>query len=259
MQSSTEKPGSLTRAEREQRAYDEAGVWERSHRWHTQFQHVFACPNTLRYEELFNKAMQDVAGKRVLEIGCGEGGAAAKASAFGASYVLGMDISRQYIRTAKQKEIKGKLEFLLGDVSEPLRPSFDVIFGRSILHHLDYRRVLLRLFQRNLSSGGAMFFMEPFGSNPMIRLYHRFANAHTPDERSFTREDLNWLQTNFKDFTVHAVNLISFPVGLLSSLFLPTPDNVATRLADRVDVSLARHCRFLVPYYRHSVLFIRKP
>jgi 2-polyprenyl-3-methyl-5-hydroxy-6-metoxy-1,4-benzoquinol methylase len=258
MQTSIEQR-ELTRVEREQHAYDEASLWERSHRHHQRFQHVFDCPNTMRYERIFEQALRDAAGKRVLEIGCGDGSTAAKAAGFGASYVLGMDVSRQFVAKAREREIGGKLEFLLADVSQPLDSSFDVIFGRSILHHLDYRPVLLRLFQNNLTPGGVMFFMEPFGSNPLIKLYHRFANAHTPDERSFERDDLKWFRANFKSFTVHAVNLFSFPVGILSSLFLSSPDNAMTRLADRVDVYLAEHCKSLTPDYRHSLLFIRKP
>lgn len=251
-----------TRAKREQRAYDEDRVWERSNTWHARFRHVFESPNTLRYEDLFRRlvATRSVE-RRVLEIGCGDGAMAEQIAGFGASYVLGIDISSESVATARPREVADRLEFRQGDVQQPLDPAltFDLIIGRSILHHIDYRPTLRLLYDRTLAPGGTMAFMEPLGSNPLVRIYHALGRAHTPDEASFERADLEWFRRTFRHIALYPINLLSFPLGVVSSRLLSNPDNVVLRFADRIDVWIAGHVRSAIPYYRHLLLVIDKP
>jgi trans-aconitate methyltransferase len=221
---------------------------------------VFESPNTLRFEKLFEEViLTNAPGKRVLEIGCGDGTVAERIFRSHPSYMMGIDISRKFITRAKQREQKGKLEFVLGDVSQPMDSRFDLIFGRSILHHLDYRRTLKTLYASNLVDGGVMAFMEPLGGNPLIKLYHAISNAHTPDEKSFKREDLNWFRGSFQEVSIHPINLFSFPCALISSYVLSSADNSLLRLTDKLDVWIAKRVKSLIPYFRHVVLIIRKP
>ncbi|MBI4427973.1 MAG: class I SAM-dependent methyltransferase [Ignavibacteriales bacterium] len=105
----------LTRAERERRAYDEENLWESSHRWHSRFPHVFQSPNSVRYEQMFDRFLAQASkGKRALEIGCADGLTAEKVYSLGAQFVLGIDISENFIKKAKEREKRGKLEFRVG-------------------------------------------------------------------------------------------------------------------------------------------------
>src|SRR5438477_9764220 len=138
----------MSRAEREKAAYDEEGVFERSHGWHLRFKHVFESPNTLRQEKAFHAlATEGIAGRRVLEIGCGDGAHAAELSAAGAGYVLGIDVAETFIARAEERAIPGRLEFRRADAAQPLEGRFHLVYGRAILHHLDYRTVLARLYR----------------------------------------------------------------------------------------------------------------
>lgn len=249
-----------SRAEREKAAYDEHGVFESSHGWHVRFRHVFECPNTLRNEGLLEARLRAaVAGGRVLDIGCGDGASSEALLELGAASVLGIDVSETFIAKARGREQPGRLEFVNGDVGAPLEGEFDVICGRAILHHLDYRGVLERLHQSNLKTGGSMIFMEPLGSNLLIRLFHAVApRAHTPDERSFLRSDLRWFRRRFARLEILPVNYLSFPAAILSSLVFPSADNVLMRLCDRADGWLARHVPPLVPQFRQAILVIGK-
>ena len=172
------KDSELSRSERERKAYDEEGLWEASDKWHARFSHVFFSPNSKRYDDLFYKLIGDsVAGKRALEVGCADGLASKQVFELGAQYVLGIDVSQDFISTAKSLEKPGRLEFKCADAGQAIDGSFDVIFGRSILHHIDYRSVLKNLFDHNLTPGGLIVFMEPLGANPLIRLYSLFARS----------------------------------------------------------------------------------
>jgi len=257
--STTQRDEKLTRAQREQKAYDEDGVWIRSHEWHTRFKHVFESPNTTRYDRLFFEIIRQQAhNKRVLEIGCADGTVAQEIYKFNPAYLRGIDISQESIRAAKQKEIPNRMEFFHGDVGEGIESKFDLIFGRSILHHLEYRSVLKSLYLNSLNDGGEMVFMEPFGSNPLIKLYSIFSNAHTPDEKSFVREDINWLRRNFNTVDIYPINLFTLPLGMLSTYIFPSADNVMLRLADKIDAWVGEKSKASAPMFRHSLIVIKK-
>ena len=247
-----------SRAEREREAYDERHVFEHSHAWHVRFRHVFECPNTVAHERLFAERLREGgAGKRMLELGSGDGSQARELVATGAAYVYGIDVSQKFVALANEKAIPGRLEFAQKDAMEPLEGRFDVIFGRAILHHLDYLEVLERLHRDNLAKGGFMIFIEPLGSHPLIRLFHLVArSAHTPDERPFFRDDLRRLRERFARFEVIPFNFLSFPSALASTFLFRRADNPLLRLCDRADRWLARRAPFLAPSFRQAIFVI---
>ncbi len=249
------------RAERERQAYDEHDVDAAMHAWHGRFPHVFQSPNTRRAEQRFDALTRAaVAGRRVLDMGCGEGQSSQRLLEMGAAYVLGVDVSRTAIDRARARAQPGRLEFRLGDVTRELEGTFGCIFGRSILHHLDYRALLPRLYEEHLAAGGAMLFMEPQGENGLIRLYTRLvSSAHTPDERSFTREDLRWLRARFPQVELRPVNYLTFPAALLTSCLPLAADNPLLRACDRADEWLAEHAPALHSHFRQTAVVIRKP
>jgi SAM-dependent methyltransferase len=251
----------MDRAERERKAYDEGSVYERSHEIHMRFRHVFESPNTRRGDDLWEGLLrQAVPGKRVLELGCAEGDNCLKIAAFGATYVLGVDVSERFLARARPRAVPGHLDFANLDVNQPIEGQFDVIFGSSILHHLNWRTVLERLYEQTLAGGGGMVFREPLGAHPLIRAWWLIGKfAHTPDERPFCREDIRWLRRRFPTVTLFGVNYLSLPVAIVSSLLLSSADNVALRWCDRADQWLEAHCRWLVPQFRQAVMVIEKP
>jgi SAM-dependent methyltransferase len=251
----------LERARREREAYDEHGVEEAMDTWHGRFPHVFEGPNTRRAEQRFDDLTRAAAGgRRVLDIGCGDGASSARLLELGAAYVLGMDISETAIARAQARAQPGRLEFRLGDVTRDLDGTFDCVFGRSILHHIDYRGALPHLYSEHLAPGGTMLFMEPQGENLLIRAYTRLvSSAHTPDERSFMEDDLRWLRDRFPAIELHPINYLTFPAAILTSSLRLGPDNALLRVCDGADEWLARHARRLRPHFRQTIVAIRKP
>ena len=252
------------RSQREKASVDCSEIYQNSEQWHQKFSHVFQCPNTLRHEETLKDLISShVPGKRVLDIGCGYGGSSLDFLNRQASYVRGIDISERFIASAKGFAIahsldENCLEFTQHDISQPIEGQYDVIFGRAILHHLDYREVLARLYTDNLNPGGIAIFMEPLGSNLLLRLYWQIAqNAHTPDESPFMREDLDWLKNRFASFSLIPINYFSLPLGILSSKLFSRPDNWLLGVSDFLDTKLAKIC-FLQPNYRQAIFLINK-
>lgn len=242
------------RQERERRAYDEDRVFEESSKWHKRAHHVLTGPNTAKAEALFDDLIRKaVTGGRALDICCGSGIRSVHILELGADYVLGVDLAESEIAKAKTREQPGKLEFLVADASAPLEGKFDLIFGRSALHHIDYRPTLLRLYENNLAPGGTLLFMDPLGENVITRAFHRFVpSAHTPDERPLREDDINWFLETFPGAKFYPINYISYPVGMVSSVLLKSPDNPLMRWADRLDTRLERVKR-LRSHFRQGI------
>ncbi len=249
------------RAERERQAYDEHDVDGAMHTWHGRFPHVFQSPNTRRAEERFDALTRAaVAGQRVLDMGCGEGSSSERLLEMGAAHVLGVDISQVAIDRAQARARPGRLEFRLGDVTRELEGTFGCVFGRSILHHVNYQVFLPRVYEEHLTAGGTMLFMEPQGENRLIRLYTRLvAAAHTPDEQSFMEGDLDWLRGHFDEIDLRPVNYLTFPAAIVTSRLPFAPDNLLLRACDGVDEWLLRRAPRLHSRFRQTMIVIRKP
>jgi SAM-dependent methyltransferase len=249
------------RVERERRAYEELSCDAEFLHWYRRADHVFKSPNTLRAEERWREHIRAAArGGRALDVGCGRGLSSRQALDLGADYVLGVDLAESQLAEARKTAIPGRLEFARHDLHQPLDGQFDLIFGRAILHHIDYRPVIERLYQSNLAAGGMLLFMEPLGTNLITRLFHRLTpSAHTPDERPLRREELAWFEARFSSFELVPINYFTYPAGILSSLLLRWPDNALMRAADRLDRSLERRAPGFHHHFRQGILVVRKP
>jgi SAM-dependent methyltransferase len=246
------------RTGRERVAYDEGRIQERSRAWHARASHVLGCPNTLRGEETWRQLIRETVGRggRALDVGCASGNTAKRALSSGATYVLGVDISERQLARAWDKQVPGKLEFRVADAQEPLAEEpFDLVLGRSVLHHLDFRVFLDRVARTNLAPGGRMLWMEPL-AHPLSLAFHRLVpSAHTPDEFPLLPSDLAWIRTRFPGTRIVPINLLSFPAGVLSSHVFSSADNWLMRAADRVDDAMFRLPQ-VVPYARQGIIAI---
>ena len=247
------------RARRERAAYEEGNVHERSHRWHQRAWHVLGAPNTRRGEEIWTALIQEAVGDggRVLDVGCGDGATGRLALQSGATYVLGLEISERQV--AGVQAIAGRLEFRVADAQEPINEGpFDLIIGRSVLHHLDFREFLNRVAASNLSPGGRMLWMEPL-AHPLALAFHKIVrSAHTPDEFPLLPRDLRWIRSRFPGTRIVPINFVSFPAGVISTRLFASPENRLLRAADSVDGLLARHDA-LVPFARQGIVAIPPP
>jgi SAM-dependent methyltransferase len=251
---------SKERVQREIEAYDEDGVYEKSSQIHFRFRHVFESPNSLREEAYLQRTISTIdTTTRVLEVGSGQGHLAERIlkTQKPASYT-GLEISQKFLEEAKDKKLHAT--FIDQDVHKPIEGTYDLIFGQSILHHVDYKHVLKNLYENNLAEGGTMLFSEPLGGSLLIKLYWRFGTAyHTPDERPFYPSDLKWIQNEFPSFKIIPINYFSFPLGIISSLFLKNPNNWLLRLADQLDYFIDRNIPFMRNRFRRALFEIKKP
>lgn len=251
-------PGLAARVAREADYWD--SVVHESSRLQRRFGHVFACPNAEWAERRHNEAIRKaVAGRIVLDYGCGDGDTSRQLLAQGARHVYGLDLSETAIALARQRGLE-HATFQVGDAHRLPWPdqSFDVVVGRAILHHLDLP-VATRELVRVLRPGGELLFVEPLYHNPLAALFRLLTpRARTTDEKPLTRSEVLRMGRDFEASEHGYSLLVSMALGACTSLVPGAGPSIwLLRLADRVDRGLARTP--LRWWMGHIYLHLRNP
>ncbi|MCU7934583.1 MAG: methyltransferase domain-containing protein [Candidatus Thiodiazotropha sp. (ex Dulcina madagascariensis)] len=149
----------------------------------TEFEYIF---------EVFG----DLRDKKVLIYGVGDQTSLIKDFIDRGAYVTAIDISSEAVKRIKENiahnDYKNKCDVLEMDCENLTfeKDSFDIVFGRAIIHHLDIAKSLEKIHYV-LKNGGKVAFVEPLGTNPVIQLYRRLTpKDRTPDEHPLLSSDL---------------------------------------------------------------------
>src|SRR5207253_5437764 len=125
-----------------------------------------------------------LAGRRVLDWGCGHGMAAVVFARQGAD-VMACDLSAGYVRETQARARANGVEIRALQADAQRLPfadeSFDAVWGHAILHHLDVP-MAARELRRVLRPDGVAVLCEPWDGNPLLRLARRWFSGRTPDE-----------------------------------------------------------------------------
>jgi SAM-dependent methyltransferase len=148
-----------------------------------------------RRNDWFVEMAKGFGARRILELGCGSGAAAAHMAAGTDAEVVALDISDKFLDEARKTYSLPNLSFekmdLLADELGRFG-RFDLVFGNGILHHLVLRLDdVLRALHSLSNPGAGLAFIEPNFLNPYCafifgtRVGRRFARLE-PDEMAFT-------------------------------------------------------------------------
>lgn len=158
----------------------------------------------------------DLAGKSVLEVGCGSGKIAARVAKTGA-HVTAFDLSPVSVEVAATRaSLNALLDRIHLTVAAGERfpfasHSFDIVLGRAILHHLDASQGSHEI-HRVLKPGGKALFVEPLGMNPVLN----FVRDHVPypgknpvgDDQPLNYRQIRSWGAPFRRFEYHEVHLL---------------------------------------------------
>ena len=157
----------------------------------------------------------NLAGKPVLEIGCGTGLVSVLLAKSGA-HVTCFDLSPLSVQaSARRAEINAVQVAPLVSAGEHLPfadEQFEIVFGKSILHHLDPQLGNSEV-ARVLRRGGKAVFVEPMGMNPVLT----FVRQHVPYlhknpvgvDRPLTYRDMDAWTQHFGSRDYREVQLLS--------------------------------------------------
>jgi SAM-dependent methyltransferase len=185
------------------------------------------------------------AGAAVLEFGCADGALALDAleTARFAARFEGIDISDDAVAKANARAARmglagARFHAMNAEALDFPDASFDLVYGRGILHHLDLDRACGEI-ARVLRPGGRAVFTEPMGHNPLINLYRRMTPAlRTPDEHPLLARDIALARRRFSRVEARFFGLATLASLPFRGTPLHGPAERATAALDRVLLSV---------------------
>lgn len=217
--------------------------------------HAFA-----RQDEEFpgvSEFVGDLAGLSILELGCGAGKMAVLLAKSGAK-VTAFDLSLESVRVTRQRAGINNvtLEPLVsaGEFLPFATESFDIIIGKSILHHLAIDIGKSELF-RVLRKGGKAVFIEPLGMNPVLTFVRKVVpyphKAPVGVDRPLTYDDIRSWNQDASIWNVQEIQLLS----MVERAFGWDARFTFLRKADQF---LLRYIPFLRRFCRYAVILSEK-
>jgi 2-polyprenyl-3-methyl-5-hydroxy-6-metoxy-1,4-benzoquinol methylase len=209
-------------------------------------------------------------GKRVLDVGCGEGSNAVLMAKLGA-HVTGVDISPGSIEVCRRRAridgVEAQTQFCCSPLEtlELPKGGFDIVWCDGVLHHVipELDRVL-SLLMRWARPGALFVLSEPVSLTPWLRRLRKGVPIHTdatPGERPLQRAELEIILRHLPGLEMKGFHLL----GRLARFLLPgdyerSPlmRRLATDLLWRVDELLLSVPR-LKPLGGMYVMYGRKP
>ena len=215
--------------------------------------------NTVYPLEYAFHLLGDIRGKTVLEYGCGDGPNLIVLSRRGAR-VIGVDISPEMLALAKQRIIAnrcGETELVLASAHALPLPdsSVDVIFGISILHHLDLEMASGEV-HRVLKKDGRAIFLEPLRNSRLLTQMRKVfpkRKGASLFERPLTNEEIR----NFAGPCYYRSRMFHLVLSRLANK-LPILKSPTLKMCQYVDATLLRVFPSLTYYASIDVFQIHR-
>ena len=215
----------------------------------------FCTDDYLKHETWIRLAFDrlgDLAGRRVLDFGCGHGMAAVVLARQGAR-VTGFDLSGGYLEEAgnRARANRVSIDFVQADGNcLPFADhSFDRIWGNAILHHLTLEQAASEIF-RVLRPGGIAIFCEPWGENPLLNWARNClpypAKDRTPDEQPLRQQHVYLLKRIFPSVELCGCQLLSMAGRLLRRGRIVAGLDWCDDMLLRRIPALRQYCRYVV-------------
>jgi 2-polyprenyl-3-methyl-5-hydroxy-6-metoxy-1,4-benzoquinol methylase len=193
--------------------------------------------NLADWRQMSALLMGDIAGKQLLDFGCGLGEEAIYLAKLGAK-VTAIDISEVGIASLRKRAEYNNVDVralqMRGDPTSFAAGSFDVVHGLGILHHLGIEAGLAEV-HRVLKPGGIGVFLEPMGDSEIVEAIKTWLMTHarflgdfdhvTDHEHNLTWQEVHCATSRFSESLVYPYHLLYrlkrfFPTSLLPAIRL---------------------------------------
>lgn len=205
-----------------------------------------------------------LAGKSILDLGCGYHPTPIYFALAGATRVCACDVSPKAVRFMRQvAEIYGVADrvTVLESPAEKMpfeSGEFDLMHGEAVLHHISLSAAAPEI-RRVLKRGGRAVFKDPLGHNPLLE----FVRDHMPavtgksaakgTDRPMTIEDVEDFGKRFASYEYKTFGLSSMAAMLLR---MP-PRSLATRALHSLDNAILDNVQRMQRYAQYVVACVR--
>jgi ubiquinone/menaquinone biosynthesis C-methylase UbiE len=205
--------------------------------------------------ELAFKQSGDIKNKTILCYGQGANTSILLSFISRGANVTSIDISDEavkMVREAIKDKDRCKVMQMNAEKMSFRKDSFDVVFGRAILHHLDINKAAKEI-HRVLKSGGKAIFIEPLGNNPLINLYRYCTQSdRTKDEHPLRHCDFVILKKYFR----YMYHRNFFLLSLIAIVFKPVKKTLKALI--KLDEFIFRMFPFIDKYAWCTVITLEK-
>ena len=110
--------------------------------------------------ETLKGMLPDFKGKRMLDLGCGYGWHSIYAMENGSSSVVGIDISQNMLKVAKEKTNFSEVEYICGAIEDMdfKEESFDIVLSSLAFHYIKDYKELIEKINKVLKPNGILIF-----------------------------------------------------------------------------------------------------
>ncbi len=132
------------------------------------------------YQFVYDLLRKYVPGRKVLDYGCGHGMHAISIAKMGAKEVIGIDLSEESLKIARQRakheSLGEKVNFIKMDAENLEFPDnfFDIVFDGGTFSSIDISKAFSEI-KRVLKPGGCLIGIETLGHNPVTNLKRRLS------------------------------------------------------------------------------------
>ena len=118
--------------------------------------------NVLLEQPAMERLLPDLAGKRVLDLGCGYGHNCIDFVRRGAAEVVGVDLSERMLAVAKTESAHERIRYHRISMTDigVLEGQFDLIYSSLAFHYIEDLAALMRLVSQKLARGGVLLFSQ---------------------------------------------------------------------------------------------------
>jgi ubiquinone/menaquinone biosynthesis C-methylase UbiE len=139
----------------------------------------------------------ELAGKRVIDVGCGDGNYTMELMAGNPKYILGVDAAEAAVDLARETTKNfTDIEFRVGNIYNlnDINDHFDIAIVRGVLHHLNDAP---KAIHSVMSIADELVVIEPNGYNPGLKVIEKLSSYHIEhEEKSYLPPTLDkWFAT----------------------------------------------------------------
>jgi 2-polyprenyl-3-methyl-5-hydroxy-6-metoxy-1,4-benzoquinol methylase len=150
---------------------------------------------------------------RILDVGCGPGLLVADLAAHFKDEVVGLDISPQMIKRAKNRNVGKNVTFVLGDIETvQMNKTFDAVICLNSFHHYEDHKKVFDRIESLLNKGGIYLILDPYRNN-FLRSFWTFLLKvifNEPGVNYFTKKELDKLSSDTGLKLVRQENFLYF-------------------------------------------------
>lgn len=213
--------------------------------------------------ERYRFASRFIKGKIVLDIACGAGYGSKYLLSHGAKEVVGVDISDEAIKYARQHYVDDKLIFMKADATNLgfINETFDVVVSFETIEHVEKYHKFLEEINRVLKTDGILLLSSP---NRLVTSSDYPKRKKRPDNpfhfAEFTEVELiDLLKNNFKEVKVLGQRMVNkmFILPFIRRVFFRLGDVFISKIYMETDNSLVKQIPFL-KCPRYFIIICRK-